>query len=390
MDLDPAQPVFNRNIGFNVSFNNTASGPQSFDWKVYIFRADTPGHSNNETTTQSTQFPTGASQESTLGNFRYGATGNTCEYFFARVGWLDADNHITYFPQADGNVFQKGFSVCDASFYVTAPTPVPAGYGLFVTGVTLSPAQPAYNQNVAFNVAFSNATGSDKTFPWKIYIFRADTSSHSNNETSLQTTTFPNGASQDDALGSFRYGPTGYTCDYFYAEVGWLDQNDNVTYFTSPDGKVFQKGFAVCDPSAIPTTVAPTAAPTAPPPPPGPGVFVTSVRLQPFDTPQHKMPTTFFATFQNTSNAALSFSWRILVYRADTLGHSNFDTTIQSSTFQSGSVEVQSPGTFNYGSTGNNCDFFIARVGWLDSNNKVTFFTTPDGKVYEKGFQVCN
>lgn len=223
-----------------------------------------------------------------------------------------------------------------------------------------------------------------------MYLFRADTPGHSNSDTTVQSTVFANGDANEAALGSFHYGPRGYTCDYFYAQVGWLDQNDNVTYFTSPDGKVFQKAFDICDASTIPPGVAPTAAPTPTLAPPGPGLFVTNVRLQPFDSPQHKMPTNFYVTFQNTTKSVQNYTWRVLVYRADAPKNSNFDTTIQAGAFPVGSEELLSPGTFNYGSTGNSCDYFFARVGWLDSNNAVTFFTTPDGKVYEKGFAVCN
>lgn len=390
MALNPSQPTFNHDITFNVSFNNTASDMETFDWRVVVFRADTPGKSNAVTTFMNTGFPTGASQYQSEGTFRYGATGYICEYFFARVGWLDQNNQTNYFYAADGTVFQKGFSVCDTSYY--APTVVPAapGTGLFVSDLALSPAQPAFNQNVSFTPTFANSTSSVQNFDWKVYIYRADTPSRYVNETTINVGNFPVGTGAYPSLGSFRYGPTGYQCEYFFARVGWLDQNNAVTFFTTSDGAVFQKGFSVCDSSIIP---APTS---APPPPtaaivkPGPGIFVTNVRLQPFDSPQHRMTTSLYVTFQNTTTGDQNFDWRVLIYKTDNMAVSNTDTTLLHSAVSPGTIELQSPGTFYYGVTGNTCDSFVARVGWLDSQKKIEFFTTPDGVLYEKSFQVCN
>ncbi len=271
------------------------------------------------------------------------------------------------------------------------PTPPPTVQpGLYVSALRLTPAQPAFNQNIAFAPTFVNATGTVQNFTWKVYIWRADTVTKTDNETSAQLTAFPAGVSSFTSLGSYRYGATGYQCEYFFARVGWLDANNKVTYFTKPDGTDFNQGFKICDINIIPTNVPPTAASTAVPPTPGPGLFVTNLRLQPSGTPQHFMPTTFFATFQNTTTTVQNFTWRVYIYRADTPNKSNIETTNLLTAFPVGTEEVQSLGTFTYGATGNPCDYFFARVGWIDANNKITFFTTPDGQVYQKGFQVCN
>lgn len=269
---------------------------------------------------------------------------------------------------------------------VPVPTPQP---GLYVSAMRLSPAQPAFNQNISFTPTFVNATSTVQNFNWKVYIWRADTVTKNDNETTAQLTGFPVGTGDFPALGSYRYGPTGFPCEYFFARVGWLDANNKVTYFTKPDGTDFNQGFKICDVNIIPTGVPQTTAPTAVPPPPGPGVFVTNLRLQPFETPQHFMPTTFFATFQNTSSTVQNFTWRVYIFRADSPTKSNTDTTNLLTAFPVGTQEIQSLGTFTYGSTGYDCDSFFARVGWVDANNKITFFPKPDGTVYEKGFKVC-
>ena len=119
----------------------------------------------------------------------------------------------------------------------------------------MSPAQPAFNQNVSFYATFSNTTSVVQNFLWKVYIFRADTPAHSNAETSALQTGFAVGSSETQSLGTFRLGPTGYQCEYFYAQVGWLDANNQIIFFTAPDGTAYKKGFSVCDANIIPTAV---------------------------------------------------------------------------------------------------------------------------------------
>jgi hypothetical protein len=395
--LDPAQPAFNQHVSFTATFVNTASGDQNVTWRVYIFRVDAPARSDIETTNMRTTFPVGTEDVQSLGTFTYGPNGYTCAYFFARVGWIDANNQIYFFTQPDGTVYQKGFQVCDVNTIPTSvpPTPAPTatlpppGPGLFVTNLRLDPAQPAFNQSVSFTATFVNTASGDQNVTWRVYIFRADAPARSDIETTNILTTFPVGTEDVQSLGTFTYGPNGYTCAYFFARVGWIDANNQIYFFTTPDGTVYQKGFQVCDANTIPTSVPPTPAPTATLPPPGPGLFVTDLRLQPFDTPQHGMATTFFPTFQNTSNDVQTFKWRVYVYRADTPNRSDIETTYLQTGFPPGTEEVQSLGTFTYGPTGYDCDYFFARVGWVDANNQITFFPKPDGTVFEKGFQVC-
>jgi hypothetical protein len=399
--LSPAQPAFNQNIGFYATFSNTTSVVQNFLWKVYIFRADTPTRSNQETTALQTGFAVGSGEYQSLGTFNLGPTGYQCEYFYAQVGWLDSNNKLTFFPTTDGTAYKKGFSICDANIIPTAvpaapaPTAVPPtpGPGLFINNLRLSPAQPAFNQDIVFYATYSNTTSTVQNFNWRVYIYRADTVTHSDNETSGLQTGFPVGTGEVQSLGNYSYGPTGFQCEYFFARVGWLDSNNKITFFTASDGTVYQKGFSICDKNVIPTAVPANAAPapTAVPAAPGAGLFVTNVRLQPFETPQHNQDTTLFPTFQNTATVVQNFTWKVYVWRADTINVSAWESAPAQGSFAAGSTsEAQSLNNFRYGATGYNCDYFYLRVGWTDSSGVIRYFTTPAGVVYQKGFSVCN
>ncbi len=394
--LSPDRPIYSQDISFNATFANSTDSEKTFKWLVYIFRADTPQRSNNETTAQTSAFPVGSREYSALGVFRYGPTGNTCDFFFARVGWMDADNKTTYFSNPDGDVFEKGFHICSPAVLPTstpAPTAAPTtrpthGPGLFVNDVQFGPARPAYNQDVSFSVNFSNTTGSEKSFNWVVYIYRVDAPARSNNETSRNRGIFPVGASESRALGTFRYGPTGYVCDFFFARVGWLDADNKTTFFTRANGDVFEKEFSVCSPSVIPTPT-PAPVPTATPKPtPAPGLFVTDLRITP-SQPEHNQPASFAATFSNSAGREHTFKWIVYIFRVDTPSRSNYELPAQVTAFPPGAKEYAAPGVFKYGATGFTCDFFFARVGWLDADNKITYFPKPDGDVFEKSFSIC-
>jgi hypothetical protein len=133
-------------------------------------------------------------------------------------------------------------------------------------------------------------------------------------------------------------------------------------------------------------TVAPTTAPASPVAPPG--LYATAMRLEPAQ-PAHSQATSFFVTFLNTATTDNNQRWAVYIYKADNLTRRNNETTVLPTTFQPGSVELKSIGTFQIGSTGNPCDYFSARVVTLDQNNKGIELTKPDGTVFEKGFTVC-
>ncbi|MBI5035392.1 MAG: hypothetical protein HZB51_33110 [Chloroflexi bacterium] len=113
MGMDQPQPAHGQIINFTVSFLNTSAGDVSVKWKVYIYRADNPAKPNTESALVAASFPPGKSDHVPVPlNFKIGATGNDCDYFFARVDTLDNNNKPTDLTASDGKVFEKGFSVC--------------------------------------------------------------------------------------------------------------------------------------------------------------------------------------------------------------------------------------------------------------------------------------
>lgn len=98
-------------LSFYVTFLNTAGTVYNPKWLVYIYKADTPNRSYSETTALQISIPAGANEFKSLGNWKLGL-GGLCDYFFARVGFLDANNKPVMYTSPDGSVFEKGFTVC--------------------------------------------------------------------------------------------------------------------------------------------------------------------------------------------------------------------------------------------------------------------------------------
>lgn len=274
------------------------------------------------------------------------------------------------------------------------PTPVPPTSvpptapptGLYVSNVKISPDRPAFNQTANFAATFLNTATGDQNIRWAVYIFRADDTSKSNNETTLLPTVFPPGTREFNAVGGFRYGGTGRTCEYFFVRVGWINSESKIVWFNDPAGKLYEKGFQVCDVNTIPTLPPPSPGAAAVVPAPPPGLFVTDLRIQP--APQRGVDLSFFPTFTNTKATQMTFTWRVLIYRADNRSVSYSETTWLQTHFQVNPGEVLSLGKWKL-ALGGPCENFFARVGWLDVNNQTQFFFKPDGTVFEKSFAVC-
>jgi hypothetical protein len=253
--LQPTAPAFNQNISFFVTFNNTDTKPLVFNWKLFVYRADIVTKSDNETTVVNTSFASGKSEIAAIGSYKYGATGRTCEYFFARVVWMDNNNQANQFTTVDGKVFEKGFQICDIATIATN-TPAPAqptntavapGAGLFVTGMRLDPSQPGHNQNITFYPTFNNTTGAPQNFAWKVYVYNAASPANPVLDTTPVQASFVAGSSTEGKAGSpYFWGATGNQCDYFFARVGFQD-GDKRVFYTTPDGKFFEKSFSLCN-----------------------------------------------------------------------------------------------------------------------------------------------
>jgi hypothetical protein len=138
--------------------------------------------------------------------------------------------------------------------------------------------------------------------------------------------------------------------------------------------------------SALPTaTTAPTAAPPTSAPP---GLYVSSIQLNP-NQPAHAQDISFSVSFLNTANGDQNQKWVIYIYRADNPTRINQQTAVTQSTFPPGATTLQALPPVNFGVTGNACDYYFAQVDSIDINNKGTPLTQPNGQALTKGFAVC-
>jgi hypothetical protein len=115
-----------------------------------------------------------------------------------------------------------------------------------------------------------------------------------------------------------------------------------------------------------------------------PGVYVIDLRTDP---PAVRGPDLkFFATFLNAMSKEQTYRWEVYVFRADT--QKGFgETTRTDSAIPAGTVERQSNGTWKLPAGA--CEFFYAQVGWFNAENKITWFTTPSGAVFQKTLTMC-
>ncbi|MBI4786802.1 MAG: hypothetical protein HY782_07130 [Chloroflexi bacterium] len=278
-----------------------------------------------------------------------------------------------------------------AAIRAQAQTGTPAP-GVYVADLKLNPDPPRAGNIFTFTPSFQNTANEPLNFVWRVLIYRADTPNRSYTDTTWTSTSFPTGSSDQRSLGDWDL-PSGTACDWYFARVVFRDADNNQVPFTTTDGKVFEKGFTTCPPldttAATAPGVSPTPAPTTPPvaSPSGPGLFVSDLKLNP-DPPRVGNTFTFRPTFQNTTNNLFTITWRVLIYRAEQPNKSYTDTSLVTTGFPTGTTELVTPGGWVV-PPGTPCDWYFARVVWQDVNNNLIPFTTPDGKVYEKGFTTC-
>ncbi len=286
-------------------------------------------------------------------------------------------------------LFVLAVSFAASSAVAQASTPAP---GLYVTDLKFNPSPVSMGSQVTFTPTFQNTASNPLTFKWRVLIYRAERTDRSYGDTTWTTTTFPTGAGDQLSLGDWHASPD-IVCDWYFVHVVWQDQDNNSMPFTTPDGKVFEKGFNTCDALSLPTTSALTIPPPAAPivPPASavarPGLYVSDLKFNPSPVSMGTQ-VTFTPTFQNTANNPLTFKWRVLIYRADTTDKSYGDTTWTTTEFPGGASDQLSLGDW-HASPDIVCNWYFVRVVWQDQDNNQVPLTTTDGNVFEKGFTTC-
>ncbi len=264
--------------------------------------------------------------------------------------------------------------------------------GLYVTDLKFNPDPVQMGSQVTFTPTFQNTTNGPVTFKWRVLIYEADTTNKSYGDTTWLTTEFPGGTSNQLSLGDWHASPD-IVCNWYFVHVVWQDQDNNSVPFSTPDGKVFEKGFNTCNTPSTSTALVPTVVPTTAPvvttasAPVRPGLYVSDLKFNPSPV-QMGSQVTFTPTFQNTTGNPLTFKWRVLIYEADTTNKSYGDTTWTTTEFPGGPSDQLSLGDW-HASPDIACNWYFVRVVLQDQDNNSIPFTTPDGNVFEKGFNTC-
>ena len=139
---------------------------------------------------------------------------------------------------------------------------------------------------------------------------------------------------------------------------------------------------------ATPTKRPPTKIPPSPTISAPPGVWATSIRLDPPE-PKRGQFVTFYVTFLNTTGAPQSFKWRIRLFYADDPKRGFGDTAPLDTAIPVGTSEQTSANNWRVTGPGD-CLSLIARVFWLDESKNAIEFLKPDQSGGPAaGFQDC-
>lgn len=133
----------------------------------------------------------------------------------------------------------------------TTPTRAPSPTatiqaGLYVADLRIDP-PPVRGLDLRFLATFINSADREQNYRWEVFIYKADTPNRTFGETARTDSVIPTGTGEQPSSGSWKL-PLGGPCDYFFAQVGWLNSDNKIIYFTSPSGQIFQKSFTVCPP----------------------------------------------------------------------------------------------------------------------------------------------
>ena len=250
--IDPNPPTRGTDLVFYPTFVNTTGSVQNYKWIVYVYRSDTPSRTTGESTALQSAIPVGTNEVKGAGNWKIGL-GGPCEYFFARVAWLNQDNQPKMFTRPDGQVYEKGFTVCAPSD-LPSPTPGPTAAptatptfapGLFVIDVVTEPTPPTRGADLNFIVQFVNTIGNPQDVKWNVYVYKPG-ERNAYGEATTTSTIVAIGINDYRVLGSWKL-PLGGPCEDYVVRVGQFTA-DRVQMFTGFESKVFEKTLRICPP----------------------------------------------------------------------------------------------------------------------------------------------
>lgn len=266
------------------------------------------------------------------------------------------------------------------------PTPAPTiPPGVYVTALRTDPNPPLRGTDIFFYPTFLNTTGTLQNYRWNVFLYRPDNLTTRFGEATRVDSAIPVSGSEFKSGGAWKI-PVGGPCENFVARVVFFDQDNRALPFPKPDGAIFQKDLTVCALIDLPNYPTPSPVPPTPTVTPGPGLFVIDIRTQP-DPPVRNVEINFIVSFVNTTGNIQNQKWVVYLYRP---GEPNAfgQTTGATTTFLSTIGEAQSAGSWKL-SGGGPCENFVARAAWFNENNRAIFFTTFDGKPFEKNITVC-
>ncbi|MBI4786801.1 MAG: hypothetical protein HY782_07125 [Chloroflexi bacterium] len=134
-------------------------------------------------------------------------------------------------------------------------------------------------------------------------------------------------------------------------------------------------------------TPLPTSTPAPPTPVIPPGLYVTYMNVTP-NPPVRGAELVFAVGFANTTGKVHTFRWIVYIYRPENQRNSFGETTVATTNAPLGAQEVRGLGYWRI-QLGGPCEDFIARVSWLDQDNRAAQFKQPNGQPFEQKLTVC-
>lgn len=137
----------------------------------------------------------------------------------------------------------------------------------------------------------------------------------------------------------------------------------------------------------IPETPAPTSTPAPATPVIPAGLYVTYLNTQP-DPPARGANLEFHVGFANNTSSVQDFRWIVYIYTPDNPTRSFGETTVTRTQESPGAHEIIGLGSWKL-PLGGPCEDYVARVAWLDQNNRAAQFKEPNGQPFEKTLTIC-